>query len=477
MRKTMPETFPGEKNAFNISVSACLAEELEREYETSLEKGLAADEVKRRLSENRREYLTKEKKRSWLRSAEQECLDPLFFFLIFLCAFLLLINEKGWLTALVALVLVSVMKMRQIKRNYKFFQERKKLFLPKIQVLRDGIYQYVDVREIVIGDIVRLKKGKKVPTTVHSLTKPGVIYEKGEKFPEQSGRAMAAGPPGSTVLKKQGILSRILAESASFPLRAQEMLFFRGVITMENACLPENHGKKVIILDTEAFPSVLKAHALQELTAFLRKNKILLVLFTDKSKEIAFDILKQLHLTENEKDVVDQIQFDCYLQEPGVLGKSYQRQMESIRAYTGLNKQQKTMILQAWEKNCQWLYVLSNRDWNIMETWRGTETKITWLGYLDNASLDRQFYFKKHWSEGLLQLLRGEMIWNTYVLWTEKVQERILMVLCVLNGAALLAGIFAKNQEMFHGMFFFSALICGGLLLWKEVLWLWLRKK
>ena len=47
------------------------ADNLEQEYETSLEKGLAAGEVNRRLSENRFEYLKKEKKRSWIRSAEQ----------------------------------------------------------------------------------------------------------------------------------------------------------------------------------------------------------------------------------------------------------------------------------------------------------------------------------------------------------------------------------------------------------------------
>ena len=56
------------------------AAKLEQDYETSLKTGLTAGEVNRRLSENRWEYLAKEKKRSWIRSAEQECLDPLFFF-------------------------------------------------------------------------------------------------------------------------------------------------------------------------------------------------------------------------------------------------------------------------------------------------------------------------------------------------------------------------------------------------------------
>lgn len=488
MKKTMSEIYLSKINVSDSSLSAApvkkperkyetgSAERLEQEYETSLTKGLTAGEVKRRLSENRKDYLTKEKKRSWLRSAEQECLDSLFFFLIFLCVFLVLTGEEGWLTALPAPVLVSILKTRQVVRNHRFLQERKKLFLPKAQVLRDGTYQYVDVREIVIGDILRLKKGKKVPATVHSLTKPGVIYEKGEIFPEESGRAMAAGLSGSTVLKKQGILSRILSESENFPLRAQEMLFERGVTAMESASFPDAHGTKGIILDTETFPSALKPHALRELMELLRKKRIPLIFFTDQSRETAFDILKQLHLAENEKDVVDQTQFSCYLKE-GALGKSYKKQMGSIRAYAGLDRRQKRKVLEAWENHCSWLYVLPDRNWNIAETWHETEKKISWLGFLDNASLDREFYFKKHWSEGLLQLLRSEAIWDIYVVWTEKVQERALAALCVFNGAMLLAGVFAKTESAFSWMFLFSTIICGGLALWKELWWLWLRRK
>lgn len=251
------------------------ADNLEQEYETSLEKGLTAGEVNRRLSENRFEYLTKEKKRSWIRSAEQECLDPLFFFLLFLCTFYFLTEEKGWLAALPLPVIVLLLKVGQAKRNNMFLQKRKELFLPKIQVLRDGVYRYIDVREIVIGDILRLKKGKRVPAAVRSLINPGVVYEKGDVFPEESGKAVAMGSAGSTALQKRGILS----ESALFPLRAQEMLYRRGVIAMETSCLPGKGKKRAVVIDTEYFPSSLKPHALRELTKLLQREAVPLIFF------------------------------------------------------------------------------------------------------------------------------------------------------------------------------------------------------
>ena len=99
------------------------ADNLEQEYETSLEKGLTAGEVNRRLSENRFEYHKKKKKRSWIRSAEQECLDPLFFFLLFLSVLLLLAGGNGWQITLFGGCLVFLLKIRQAMRNYTYLRE------------------------------------------------------------------------------------------------------------------------------------------------------------------------------------------------------------------------------------------------------------------------------------------------------------------------------------------------------------------
>lgn len=469
------------------------ADNLEQEYETSLEKGLTAGEVNRRLSENRFEYLTKEKKRSWIRSAEQECLDPLFFFLLFLCTFYFLTEEKGWLAALPLPVIVLLLKVGQAKRNNMFLQKRKELFLPKIQVLRDGVYRYIDVREIVIGDILRLKKGKRVPTAVRSLINPGVVYEKGDVFPEESGKAVAMGSAGSTALQKRGILSRILSESALFPLRAQEMLYRRGVIAMETSCLPGKGKKRAVIIDTEYFPSSLKPHALRELTKLLQREAVPLIFFTDKKREEAFDILKRLGLAEQERDVIDEKQFACYLD------SDYRRQLKTIRAYAGLNKQEKSRVLDGWCKECDWLYVLPDRNWqrpekdfsdqknltqrsnaenvpDIVETERKKEKgRILWLGLLDESSLDRDFYFKKHWSDGLLRLFQCESRWNTFENITEMVQKRTLIMLCIFNGIMLFAGCSGAGVPVFYWMFLVSYVICGGLALWRELWWMWMH--
>ena len=85
--------------------------------------------------------------------------------------------------------------------------------------------------------------------------------------------------------------------------------------------------------------------------------------------------------------------------------------------------------------------------------------------------------FEGQWSEGILHLLRGAALWNTFQRVTETVQEKALAVLCVLNAAMLLGGIIAQRPETFTGMSLLSAALCGGLALWKELWWQWLRRK
>ena len=57
----------------------------------------------------------------------------------------------------------------------------------------------MDIRNIVTGDILRIKKGQKVPVSVWSVQNPGNKYWEGEIFQEESGKVIAC---GTTNLKK-----------------------------------------------------------------------------------------------------------------------------------------------------------------------------------------------------------------------------------------------------------------------------------
>ena len=53
-------------------------------------------------------------------------------------------------------------------------------------VLRENIFQCVQVNSLVKGDIVRLKRGEKVPLAVISLKLPYKEYKQGEIFAENT---------------------------------------------------------------------------------------------------------------------------------------------------------------------------------------------------------------------------------------------------------------------------------------------------
>lgn len=189
------------------------------EFDTDVDKGLSSTEANRRLSENRKKYLSKEKKRLWLRSAEQECLEPLFLFLGFLTVILYETQAAEAGLALLCLAAAALLKGRQAFYNYKLLKNRRKQ-LPEIQVLRDGKYRPLDEREVVVGDVLWMKKGAEAPVAVKSLS-TGITYERGEPYSEESGKAISSALPSVTLKKRRVKVQSFLEGRKSVPLRAQ----------------------------------------------------------------------------------------------------------------------------------------------------------------------------------------------------------------------------------------------------------------
>lgn len=477
MKEQVSIVWTEEKKKKNQQMSIGSEKKLEEQYHTDIAKGLGTSEANRRLAENRLEYLTKEKKRSWLRSIKQECLDPLFFFLVFLAVFLFTVGEKGWVFITGVLFFLLLIKGKQIIKNYRFLQERKKRFLPAVQVLRDGIYKEIAVREIVTGDIVRLKRGQKTPVPVCSLTRPGIIYEKGEIFSEETGKAVAAVSPGLPIVKKRTVFSGFLKEE-TLPLRVQALLFCRGIIPVEKAKLPDDKANLTMIIDTEYFPSNLKPRFLRRLAKYSKKSDIALVFFTDQEKDFAFDILKQFHISQ--RDIIDEKQFSCYRTE------DYDRQKKTIRAYVGLNEKEKRKVVEAWQTSGDTLLLLPNSGWKFPESSLNRQPEKTGgelikAGLFPGAGEGRDFYFTGHWSEGMYRLLTISSLWNTFQRRTEKTEKDVLLLLCACNGILLLTAILFGQIETFPWMLALSSGLCSLLALWKEVWWYYLvheeRKK
>lgn len=57
-------------------------------------------------------------------------------------------------------------------------------------MLREGVFQRIPWKYVLRGDIVRLKKGEQISSSVISLTKPYKEYQSGQVFTENTGRAI-----------------------------------------------------------------------------------------------------------------------------------------------------------------------------------------------------------------------------------------------------------------------------------------------
>ena len=75
-------------------------------------------------------------------------------------------------------------KVEKTFRYSKVLFKKEEIYKTKVVVLRENIFQCVQVNSLVKGDIVRLKRGEKVPLAVISLKLPYKEYKQGEIFAE-----------------------------------------------------------------------------------------------------------------------------------------------------------------------------------------------------------------------------------------------------------------------------------------------------
>lgn len=169
-----------------------IIEYLELKYETDVESGLTTAKVRQRLHKNNISHIAKEKKRIWLICFKQECRNSLFFFFIYLCGASWIFHFSGKMQLLFGLsfLFLLVLNIRRAFRSKKAFFEQKEMKSEKVIVLRDGIFHRIPCGYLLPGDIVRLKKGEKVPENVISLKEPYTEYEAGTFFTENTGRAI-----------------------------------------------------------------------------------------------------------------------------------------------------------------------------------------------------------------------------------------------------------------------------------------------
>lgn len=158
------------KDCYKLTV-----EELYKKYETSIE-GISEEEAKKRLERDGQNKLAEAKKKSSLIMFLSQFNDFMIILLIFasiFSAFVSYIQHESYVDSIIIIVIVVInatLSFIQEKKADVAIQELNKMFVTNNYVIRNGKKQQIDVRDIVVGDIIELEAGDYVSADARIIT-------------------------------------------------------------------------------------------------------------------------------------------------------------------------------------------------------------------------------------------------------------------------------------------------------------------
>ena len=139
-------------------------DELYKRLETN-ERGLTEEEAKKRLEKYGENKLTEQKKKSNIALFFEQFKDFMVILLIFASIFSAVISyiqHESYVDSIIIIVIViinAILSFIQEKKADVAIQELNKMFITNNHVIRNGIKESIDVKNIVIGDIIELEAG------------------------------------------------------------------------------------------------------------------------------------------------------------------------------------------------------------------------------------------------------------------------------------------------------------------------------
>ena len=126
--------------------------------------GLNAEEIKFSREKNGSNELTKKKKEPFLLKILKIFKEPMFLLLIIAASVYFIVGEYGdGIIMLVFVIAVCFIEFIQEAKTDKALDELNKLSSLNVRVIRNGKEEVISSDEIVVGDIVLLEEGDKVP--------------------------------------------------------------------------------------------------------------------------------------------------------------------------------------------------------------------------------------------------------------------------------------------------------------------------
>lgn len=139
-------------------------EEIYKRLETN-DKGLTEEEAQKRLERDGENKLAESKKKSNIALFFEQFCDFMVIILIFASIFSFVISyirHESYIDSIIILIIIvinAILSFIQEKKADVAIQELNKMFVTNNHVIRNGVKQTIDVRNIVVGDIVELEAG------------------------------------------------------------------------------------------------------------------------------------------------------------------------------------------------------------------------------------------------------------------------------------------------------------------------------
>jgi Ca2+-transporting ATPase len=161
--------------------------------------GLSSDQAANRLRADGPNRLPEPDRRNWLRILSGVLREPMLLLLILASTVYLLLGDSQEAAALAASVaLVVGLTVYQDYRSESALQALRDLSTPQARVIRDGQARSVPSSELVVGDVILIAEGDRIPADARVLDDGDVMLDEsmltGESMPVQRGAAAVSGP-------------------------------------------------------------------------------------------------------------------------------------------------------------------------------------------------------------------------------------------------------------------------------------------
>jgi Ca2+-transporting ATPase len=167
-------------------------------YHSDVELGLTTDQVLERAREQGKNEVISTKRITSLQIFLRQFTSPLIFILLFAVAATLVMQE--WVDAMIIMMAILVnagLGFYQESRAEHAVEELKSFIRVRTRVIRDGREQEIDARELVVGDIVHVTLGSRVPADGRLILEYGLKVDEailtGESLPVEKDASLLTG--------------------------------------------------------------------------------------------------------------------------------------------------------------------------------------------------------------------------------------------------------------------------------------------